>query len=258
MRSRASFAVSRNAESRTRRTESIQARSSVGIARLPHARFESFPNCASRDRWKGKAFSCRDPPIDGNDRETKKRDLLRLVGTTARTARPTRKTKDAILRAIEDLEKDCPTADPARNDLLSGKWSLLYYAAIDERSEAEAGEVEGPFLSFFKPLFGGLFRTRSNSQNIDVQAGRVENIAEFTTLFGIQGELNIQGTIRVVSDVRVDVEFVRFILRVGKLSTAVPLTWVKPTGHVDTTYLDETLRIGRGDKGSIFVNARRR
>lgn len=258
MLARSIFLASRNAETRTKRTEAIRTRCSFGIAPLRWTRFESFSTRASKKRWKRKASSGEDHSNDGNERETKKRDLLKLVGTTTRSTRPTREKKDAILRAIEDLEKDCPTMNPARSDLLSGKWSLLYYAAIDERSEAEAGEVEGPFLSFFKPLFGGLFRTRSNSQNIDVRDGRVENIAEFATLFGIQGELNIQGTICVVSDVRADVEFVRFVLRVGKVSIAVPLTWVKPKGYVDTTYLDETLRIGRGDKGSIFINARRR
>ena len=41
----------------------------------------------------------------------------------------------------------------------------------------------------------------------------------------------------------------------------LPLDWVNdgkgPEGWLDTTYLDEDLRLGRGDKGSTFVTVRR-
>lgn len=186
-----------------------------------------------------------------------KRKLLQMVGNTSRGKRTTNEKKRDILDAMLDMERMNPTDQPARNPMLSGQWSLLYYAAADEQTETKAGEVEGPFLSFFKPLLGGLFRTKSNSQNIDVENGRVENIAEFTTALGLEGMLNIQGTVQIVSDTRAEVVFDRFVLELGKLSVTVPLSWVRPSGYVDTTYLDDTIRIGRGDKGSIFLNARR-
>jgi len=195
-------------------------------------------------------------PVDMG-RDEKKRKLMQMVGNTSRGTKTTNETKIDILQALEIMERDNPTEKPARNPMLSGKWALLYYAAADAQAQAKAGEVEGPFLSFFKPLLGGLFRTKSNSQNIDVEGGKVENIAEFATAFGLQGMLNIQGNLRVVSDERAEVAFERFVLRLGKLSVTVPLSWVNARGYVDTTYLDDTIRIGRGDKGSIFLNARR-
>ncbi len=38
----------------------------------------------------------------------------------------------------------------------------------------------------------------------------------------------------------------------------IPLGWLSPVGYVDTPYLDEELRISRGDKGSLFIAARAR
>lgn len=39
-------------------------------------------------------------------------------------------------------------------------------------------------------------------------------------------------------------------------SIPIPIGWLSPVGYVDTPYLDEELRISRGDKGSIFIAAR--
>ena len=39
-------------------------------------------------------------------------------------------------------------------------------------------------------------------------------------------------------------------------SIPIPLGWLSPVGYVDTPYLDDELRISRGDKGSLFVAAR--
>ena len=214
-----------------------------------------------KSAWKRRAkTNANATPGEGpaeDETQTRKRNLLQMVGNTSRGKRTTNEKKRDILNAMMDMERMNPTDKPARNPMLSGQWSLLYYAAADEQTEAKAGEVEGPFLSFFKPLLGRLFRTKSNSQNIDVENGRVENIAEFATAFGVEGVLNIQGTVQIVSDTRAEVVFDRFVLKLGKLSVTVPLSWVSPSGYVDTTYLDDTIRIGRGDKGSIFLNARR-
>lgn len=35
-----------------------------------------------------------------------------------------------------------------------------------------------------------------------------------------------------------------------------PRLQVKPRGYIITTFLDEDMRVGRGDKGSIFVTTR--
>ena len=59
--------------------------------------------------------------------------------------------------------------------------------------------------------------------------------------------------------VRVDVAFTSFGLKLGALpELRVPVGWANLRGWVDTTYLDTDLRLGRGDKGSLFVTARQK
>ncbi|KAK9811528.1 hypothetical protein WJX72_005364 [[Myrmecia] bisecta] len=48
------------------------------------------------------------------------------------------------------------------------------------------------------------------------------------------------------------------ITQLGLLKLTIPLGWAKPKGWVETTYLDEQMRVGRGDKGSLFVTVRQR
>ena len=50
--------------------------------------------------------------------------------------------------------------------------------------------------------------------------------------------------------------------RADLFAFAIPLGWINdgkgPEGWLDTTYLDEDMRLGRGDKGSVFVTVRRK
>lgn len=106
----------------------------------------------------------------------------------------------------------------------------------------------------------------------------MENIASFSLLGdALAGELNIAGTCRPAPDdteaVQVDVTFTAFTLQLGAARITVPLEWASPQvyaamplllytrgaqGWVRTTFLDDELRIGRGDKGSVFVTARQK
>ena len=120
------------------------------------------------------------------------------------------------------------------------------------------------------------------TQVIDRDGGVVENIASFSLLGdALQGELNIAGTCcpapTDTQAVQVDVTFTAFTLRLGAARVTFPLEWASPQvvpcccvngvgidnvwetqGWVRTTFLDEELRIGRGDKGSVFVTARQK
>ena len=54
----------------------------------------------------------------------------------------------------------------------------------------------------------------------------------------------------------IDVELTEAVLGIGRWEGALSLRWVRPRGWVEVTYLDDTYRIGRGDKGSVFVAVR--
>ncbi|XRA97243.1 PAP_fibrillin domain-containing protein [Pycnococcus provasolii] len=114
-------------------------------------------------------------------------------------------------------------------------------------------------------------KTVANQQNIDAFNGVVSNEASISLFWNavvlhviIKGRCS-QSDAR--PDTRLDVVFddVSFKLGRDKESAAnlvtVPLQWANggrgPEGWVEVTYLDDTLRLGRGDKGSVFVTARR-
>lgn len=198
--------------------------------------------------------------------EQLKSDLRRAVANTKRGKRVTGEQQREILRKVEALEALDPTPNPARSELLSGRWSLLYTGPGKEDDtdwEKRTGGVEGPVLAALRPLSANAVTSKGITQVIDTDAGRVENIAEFKIANSADGYLNVEGTVEPASTsgseeaVRVDVQFTAFSLKIGALpSLKIPLGIANPTGWVDTTYLDEDFRIGRGDKGSVFVTAR--
>jgi hypothetical protein len=97
-------------------------------------------------------------------------------------------------------------------------------------------------------------------QTIDRAARRVANEAELELLPGSFFSVVVGGSAVAGSATRLDVQFLDFQLRLGSrdkpLRLELPLSLVAPRGSVETTYLDEDVRIGRGDKGSVFVCAR--
>ncbi|KAK9854794.1 hypothetical protein WJX84_010153 [Apatococcus fuscideae] len=194
-----------------------------------------------------------------------KAEVLKAVANTQRGQRATPAQRKEILALIESLEARNPTKSPAKSDLLSGRWSLLFTGPTEESEfrKTRAGTLEGPFLSRLKPLSANAFRTKGITQVLDPCAGKAENLAEFSIANAINGSLNILGAVTPSQDTafqgtRVNVEFTAFDLKLGPLQTTIPLGWIKPKGWIQTTFLDSELRVGRGDKGSIFLAARQK
>lgn len=101
-------------------------------------------------------------------------------------------------------------------------------------------------------------RARGNFQTFDVPRGIVRNRARFD-LLGRVGEVNVDGTARVLSGDRLEATFLTADLRWGGfLRIPFPIGAFRPTGWVDTVYLDDDVRVSTGDKGSVFVARRAR
>lgn len=170
--------------------------------------------------------------------------------------------KQSILSAIAQLEDRNPTPRPVEAaDLLEGDWRLIYTT-----SRGILGIDQFPLLKL-----GQVY------QCIRAVEAKLYNVAEVHGLPFLEGLVSVAARFKPTSERRVEVKFERSVLALqrlidyrspsqfitqlesGKKMAALDfnLTDRDQQGWLDITYLDEDLRIGRGNEGSIFVLTRR-
>ena len=173
----------------------------------------------------------------------------------------TESEKQAILGAIAQLEERNPTPRPIEaSELLNGDWRLLYTTSsgllnIDRFPLLKLGQIY---------------------QSIRVKTSSVYNIAEVYGLPYLEGLVSVAAEFEPLSEKRVQVKFKRSILGLQRLlSYQSPASFIdqiesnqkftaisfaidsrEQQGWLDITYLDNDLRIGRGNEGSVFVLAK--
>ncbi|MEM1368833.1 MAG: PAP/fibrillin family protein [Cyanobacteria bacterium P01_H01_bin.15] len=165
-----------------------------------------------------------------------------------------------VLAAVEQLEDLNPTPNPLEQTaLLSGNWRLLY---------TTSRELLG--LDRFP-----LFQLGQIYQCISPQHQRIYNFAEITGLPWLDSLVCVAAEFEPVSSRRVNVNFKRLIFGLQSLlgyrSAAefieqlenskkfAPLDFEinrEQSGWLEITYLDDDLRLGRGNEGNVFVLAR--
>jgi PAP_fibrillin len=162
------------------------------------------------------------------------------------------------LALVAQLEDRNPTPRPTEaGDLLEGNWRLLYTT-----SRALLGLDQVP-----------LFKLGQIYQSIRVKDTKVYNIAEIYGLPYLEGIVSVAAEFEPVSERRVQVKFKRSISGLQRLiGYESPDTFIQQIesgkkfsaldfsiesrdqqGWLDITYLDNDLRIGRGNEGSVFV-----
>ncbi|BAU05063.1 PAP/fibrillin family protein [Fischerella sp. NIES-3754] len=187
-----------------------------------------------------------------------KATLLQAIAGKNRGLLASEQDKQAILVAIANLEDLNPTPRPLEaGDLLDGNWRLLYTT-----SKALLNLNRFP-----------LYKLGEIYQCIRVNTNSVYNIAEIYGLPLLEGLISVAAKFEPVSGRRVQVKFERSIvgfqrlinykspdkyiqqIEAGHKLTAIDfsLNSNEQQGWLDITYLDNDLRIGRGNEGSVFV-----
>lgn len=195
-----------------------------------------------------------------------KQGLLEAIAGKNRGLAATEKDKVRILTAVEQLEDHNPTAAPLSHpELLNGIWRLLYTTnkgilRLNSLPLAKLGEVY---------------------QYVDAENNRLYNLAEIIGPPFLDGFIAAGASLEPVSEKRFNVYFQRGILgwksivgysspqellgRIQKgclFPAALDLNWRLdwwPTqdndsgGWLEVTYLDENLRISRGNQGNVFI-----
>lgn len=173
-----------------------------------------------------------EPPAD--PAETKE-TLLDSIEGTRRGLDVTFALTDKIESNIRALEALNPTAAPNSSPLISGKWELLYTT-----SESILGADKPEPLQPKGPIY----------QYIDTEALRANNEQTVQPIDGLpfKWTTSVSANITVESDSKLGVDFEEF--GIGPIKIPAPAS---ANAKLDTTYLDETLRISRGSKGNVFI-----
>ncbi|MFN6487079.1 MULTISPECIES: PAP/fibrillin family protein [unclassified Nostoc] len=184
--------------------------------------------------------------------------LMDAIAGTNRGLLATQAQKQVILAAIANLEDFNPTPRPVEaSNLLDGNWRLLYTTSnallnLDRLPLCKLGQIY---------------------QCIRVETTSVYNIAEIYGLPYLEGLVSVAAKFEPVSGRRVQVKFERSIIGLQRLiEYNSPVTFIqqieagkkfpgidvainsdKQQGWLDITYIDNDLRIGRGNEGSVFV-----
>ncbi len=190
-----------------------------------------------------------------------KNELLSAIAGKNRGLLVNEIDKVAILAAIANLEDHNPNPNPLEQaDLLQGNWRLLYTT-----SRELLGLNRFPLLQL-----GQIY------QYLQPAAAKVYNIAEIVGIPGLEGLVSVAARLEMVSQKRVNVKFERSIVTLQRFAGYKSATeMVKQIesgkkffpldfgiegrdrqGWLEITYLDEDLRINRGNEGSVFVLAK--
>jgi PAP_fibrillin len=188
---------------------------------------------------------------------TTKVDLLTRLADQNCGLKIGRAEQPAILMAIAAVERSNPTPRPLESAALDGDWRLLFTTSA---SLLNLGRLP---LSQLHQIY----------QCIRVETSSVYNIAEIQSLPYLNSLVSVVAKFQPVSECRVQVNFVRSIAGlqnllgyqspatfIEKISSThrlmainFPINSNNPNSWLDVTYLDDNLRISRGNQGSVFV-----
>lgn len=142
--------------------------------------------------------------------------------------------QDEIEQLIRQVEATNKSISPGTDPNLSGTWDMIYTTSTS-------------ILGTGKPSF---LQASRIVQEINAAQLTARN-AETFQIGPFKFENAVEAKLTPVSSTRFDVNFIKFVV-FGIFSVNVENN-DRFTGWLDVTYLDEDMRISRGNKGNLFV-----
>ncbi len=193
---------------------------------------------------------------------TRKANLLNAIAPVNRGLQMSENQRKAIFSAVAYLEELNPNPAPTQTpELLDGNWLLLFTT-----SQELLGIDRFP-----------LYKLGNIYQCLRVAEGKIFNVAEIKGLPLLSGLVSVCANFTVVSEKRVKVNFERLVagsqtlldyrdvnsfvdslrspnkLPNKLLAIDFQIKREDQKGWLETTYLDQDLRIGRGNESNLFV-----
>ncbi|CAL6402969.1 unnamed protein product [Bathycoccus prasinos] len=209
-----------------------------------------------------------------------KKELLSIIASSRKAnTNETRAKKREILNKVLELEKEASAKLDLEGDI-QGRWSLVYSTdddenkamfMLDDANDKVVKEILDSLYKFFfafaAPLAGGfsssetakrkerggeLFKSIRNEQIVDLTNESVENFVDLEIL-GRETRVVVRGEIKPLdkNQRKVQVTFTDW-----SFDNLVTLPLPRPTGGLENTYCDETMRISRGSRGGVFITTR--
>lgn len=163
----------------------------------------------------------------GKDAKVLKEELLEAIDPLDRGADAIPEDQQRVDEIARKLEAVNPTKEPLKSGLLNGKWELIYTTSQS-------------ILQTQRPK---LLRSRTNYQAINADTLRAQNMESWPFFNQVTADLT------PLSAKKVAVKFDVFKI-LGLIPVKAP---ERARGELEITYLDEELRVSRGDKGNLFI-----
>lgn len=164
----------------------------------------------------------------GKSKEEIKQELLEAIAPLDRGAEASPEDQERIEQIVCELEAVNPIKEPLKSELLNGKWELIYTTS---RSilQSQRPKILRPRGKIYQAINADTLR----AQNMETWPYFNQVTADLTPL----------------NSRKVAVKFDTFKIA-GLIPIKAPDT---ARGELEITYLDEELRVSRGDKGNLFV-----
>ncbi|XVF68118.1 hypothetical protein PTKIN_Ptkin10aG0177500 [Pterospermum kingtungense] len=184
-------------------------------------------SAASDDKWRVNVSFFPAFLNKGKDAKVLKEELLEAIAPLDRGADATPEDQQRVDQLARKLEAVSPIKEPLKSDLLNGKWELIYTTSKS-------------ILQTQRPKF---LRSTTNYQAINVDTLRAQNMESWPFFNQVTADLT------PLNPRKVAVKFDSF-----KIGGLIPIKAPgRARGELEITYLDEELRISRGDKGNLFI-----
>ncbi|KAM0972376.1 hypothetical protein ACFX2H_019882 [Malus domestica] len=182
---------------------------------------------SSSQKWRAKVSFFPAFLNKRKDTQPIKDELLDAIAPLDRGADATPEDQQTIDQIARKLEAVNPTREPLKSDLLNGKWELIYTTSKS-------------ILQTQRPK---ILRSKVNYQAINADTLRAQNMESWPTFNQVTADLTPLNARKVA------VKFDYF-----KIAGLIPIKAPdRARGELEITYLDEELRVSRGDKGNLFI-----
>ncbi|XP_047311071.1 probable plastid-lipid-associated protein 4, chloroplastic [Impatiens glandulifera] len=189
----------------------------------------SSSSSSTEQRWRRNVsfftgFLNNKSPKDAN---AIKEELLDAIASLDRGADAGPEDQERVDKIAIKLEAANPTKEPLKSSLLDGKWELIY------TTSRSILQIERPKI----------LRSRTNYQAINVETLRAQNMESWPFFNQVTADLTPLNARKVA------VKFDYFKI-LGLIPVKAP---DRARGELEITYLDDELRVSRGDKGNLFI-----